>query len=144
VIEVVYLVVKGLESPFRKGNQANGEIEAGEPGGSLDEVSQMFQVISDISACANASHGRDESDGSIGLNHTLLLNIVSSAISTHLLGKRRKLGTPPLASTVSTSTIENGNEIRRSRQERGKANPSLVFAQGPLPFVVEQGSKFWR
>jgi hypothetical protein len=33
----------------------------------------VFDVSHDVGAFANAAHGRDESDGCVGLDHSLLL-----------------------------------------------------------------------
>ena len=65
--------LRSLEGSLGESDEPDREVEAGEPGGSFDEVREVFEVDFDIGARANASHGGDESDGGVGLYHTLLL-----------------------------------------------------------------------
>jgi hypothetical protein len=73
MIEVKYFIVEPLKRSFRERNQSNRKVKTRKPGSGLDEMLQVFEVAFDIIAFADASHGGDESDSSVGLNHRLLL-----------------------------------------------------------------------
>ena len=76
VIEVEHLVVERLQSTFGKGDEPDRKVQAGEPGGRLDEMGQVLQVDLDISPGADAPHGGDETNSRIGFDHngSLLLH----------------------------------------------------------------------
>src|SRR5690242_15066871 len=70
MIEVEDFIIKGLQRTFGEGNESNRKIQAGKPGSSFDEVREMFEVMFDISAGANPSHRRNESNCSVRFNHS--------------------------------------------------------------------------
>src|SRR5450755_3773343 len=74
VIQVEHFVVEALQRALGKGDQLDGQIKAGEPGGGFNEVFQMLNIALNVGARANAAHGRDKANGGVGLNHTCCLS----------------------------------------------------------------------
>src|SRR5262249_24438636 len=69
VVQIEDLVVESLERSFRKGDQADGKVQAGQPRGRLDQVGEVLEVDLDVLALADATHGGDETDAGVGLDH---------------------------------------------------------------------------
>ncbi len=70
VIEVEHLVVEGLQGAFGEGDEPDGQVQAGEPGGRFDEMGQVLQVDLDISPGADTPNGGDETNSRIGFDHS--------------------------------------------------------------------------
>src|SRR5579884_2306909 len=63
VIEVEHLIIEALQGSFGKGDQSDRQIETGEPGGSFDEMGEVFDVALNVGAGTDATYGRNESNG---------------------------------------------------------------------------------
>ena len=69
VVDVENLVVEPLQCAFWNGNEADGNVEAGQPKRRLDQAFEMLQVFGDVIAATDAPKGRDQPDCGIGFDH---------------------------------------------------------------------------
>src|SRR5215472_8631198 len=73
MVEVEDLVVEALQGAFRYGDEANRQVQAGQPGCRLDQVRNVLQVAGDFVPVTDDAHGGYQADGLIGLDHDLSL-----------------------------------------------------------------------
>ena len=71
VIEVENLVVEALQRAFGNRDQANRNVEVGQPIRRVGEAFEMFEIFFDFGATAHAPKGRNQSDRVIRFNHRL-------------------------------------------------------------------------
>ena len=69
VVEVQDLVVEALKRSLGDGDQPHREVEAGQPGRGLHQVSQVLEVGPDVLSLADASHGGYQTDGCVWADH---------------------------------------------------------------------------
>jgi hypothetical protein len=69
VVEIQHLVVERLERPLGEGDQPDGNREARQPRGRLDQVVEMLKVDLDVGALPDAPHRGYEPDCHVRLDH---------------------------------------------------------------------------
>ena len=68
VVQVEDLVVEPLQRAFWDGDQADRQVQAGQPGRGLDQVRQVLEVDTDVLAAADAAHRGNQAQGLIRLD----------------------------------------------------------------------------
>src|SRR5207302_1581694 len=66
VVEVEDLVVEALERPLGQRDEPDRQVEARQPGGGLDQVSEVLEVEPDVPPVANGAAGGNDPDDRIG------------------------------------------------------------------------------
>ncbi len=69
VVEVKDLVVEPLKGAFGDGDEPHRKVQAGQPRCRLDEVREMLEVRADLIAAPDATHGGDQAQGLVRLDH---------------------------------------------------------------------------
>jgi len=69
MVEVEDLVAEPLQAAFGDGDEADRNVEIGQPEGGLGQVFDMLQVFLDVLATPNAPEGGDEPDRGLRFDH---------------------------------------------------------------------------
>src|SRR5262249_9756531 len=69
VVDVEDLVVESLQGAFGDGDEPHRQVQAGQPRCRLDEVREMLEVRAYLIAAPDATHGGDQAQGLIRLDH---------------------------------------------------------------------------
>ena len=69
VIDVENLVVEPLKCALGNGDETDWDVEIGQPERSRGQAFEMFQVLFDVLAAANAPKARDQPHGGVRFDH---------------------------------------------------------------------------
>jgi len=73
MIEIEYLVVEGLQSPFGDCDETHRNTQGGKPTGCLDQMMQMIEVDLDVLTAPNSTNRRNEPNGGVRFDHGCVL-----------------------------------------------------------------------
>jgi hypothetical protein len=65
-----------LKGAHGHGDEAHGQVEAGEPGGGCDQVSDVLVISLDLRPTTDAANARDQANGRIWGDHIALRVVV--------------------------------------------------------------------
>src|SRR6185312_17556787 len=90
VVEVQHLVVERLQPAFGDGDQADGQVEAGQPRRGLEQLGDVVEVALDVGARADAADAGDQADGGVRLRHRASLSALGHVTEHRLEVEHRR------------------------------------------------------